>query len=110
MSATIKRYDINHNGLDCNYQPRAVMEPESLGDYVLHADHLASHAYDEAKERALFEAVTRKEWPGAPLEYKRDALPKDDPRYGEYCDPVLEGAWSGWSACAKSRAKAAGCE
>jgi len=106
MSATITRYHARRYNEDGG--PSLVPSPK--GECVLHADHLASHAYDDEKERALFEASTRKKWPGAPLEYRRDALPKDDPRYGEYCDPVLEGAWIGWSDCAKSRAKAARCE
>ncbi len=97
MSATIKRYDINQNGLDCHYQPCAVMEPASTGDYVLHADHLASHQYDEENERALFEAQRQ---PNHCIKFA-------DGSY-QYVDVDLK--WQGWQLCAKSRAKAAGGE
>lgn len=49
-------------------------------------------------ERAAFEAFVVREWPTAPLHYVRDALPKTDPRYGEYCDESLQRAWVGWQA------------
>ena len=64
---------------------------------VLHADHLASHAYDEAKERALFEAEN------SAFRLSRKGL-------GAYEVDFVEGMWFGWIACAKSRAKAAGGE
>lgn len=44
----------------------------------------------EKKRRELFEAWVVREWPTAPLHYVRDALPKTDPRYGEYCDESLQ--------------------
>ncbi|MFU7023769.1 hypothetical protein ACM75T_30150 [Pseudomonas aeruginosa] len=49
-------------------------------------------------ERAEFEAWVRRDWPGAPLRFIRDALPVDDPRYGQYCDDALQRAWVGWQA------------
>lgn len=49
-------------------------------------------------ERAEFVAWVRREWPQAPLSNVRDLLPKDDPRYGEYCDETLQRAWVGWQA------------
>lgn len=49
-------------------------------------------------ERALFEAWVRQEWPGAPLHHVRDALPVNDPRYGEYCNENIQRAWVGWQA------------
>lgn len=49
-------------------------------------------------ERADFEAWVRRDWPGAPLRYIRDALPVNDPRYGQYCDDALQRAWVGWQA------------
>jgi hypothetical protein len=52
----------------------------------------------EKKRRELFEAWVAREWPTAPLHYVRDALPKNDPRYGEYCDESLQRAWVGWNA------------
>jgi hypothetical protein len=93
MTTPIKRYLPT---CDC-------MGQSSLGDYVLHADHLASHAYDEAKERALFEAyvVSIRPFLGAPPLDSHD---------GVYPQFWLERSWKSWSACAKSRAKSAGCE
>lgn len=49
-------------------------------------------------ERAAFEAWVVREWPTAPLHHVRDALPKTDPRYGEYCGESLQRAWVGWQA------------
>ncbi len=49
-------------------------------------------------ERAEFEAWVRRDWPGAPLRFIRDALPVNDPRYGQYCDDALQRAWVGWQA------------
>lgn len=49
-------------------------------------------------EHAEFESWVRREWPQAPLSNVRDLLPKDDPRYGEYCDETLQRAWVGWQA------------
>jgi len=49
-------------------------------------------------EREAFESWVRREWPQAPLSFVRDALPKNDPRYGEYCDDFLQRAWVGWQA------------
>lgn len=62
--------------------------------YVLHADHLASHAFDEEKERALFEA-----------EHSAFRLARNG--FGVYEVDFVSGLWFGWSACAKARAKAA---
>jgi hypothetical protein len=50
------------------------------------------------EERAEFVAWVRREWPQAPLSNVRDLLPKNDPRYGEYCDETLQRAWVGWQA------------
>lgn len=52
----------------------------------------------EKKRRELFEVWVVREWPTAPLHYVRDALPTNDPRYGEYCDESLQRAWVGWNA------------
>lgn len=57
-------------------------------------------------ERALFEAWVRREWPAAPLHQVRDALPVNDPRYGDYCNEMIQRAWVGWQACAASAARA----
>jgi hypothetical protein len=91
MSATIKRYELTWLDYDI-----CEMKEESDGDYVLHADHLSSHAYDEAKERALFEAT----FSYSPLIGRK----KD----GDYRYPSVQCEWEGWIKCAKSRAKAPG--
>lgn len=71
------------------------------GDYVKYADHVASHAFDEGKERALFEgfAVNRRGGYGNLPFFvfaRRDS--------GEYLDGTAELAWEGWKACAQQRA------
>jgi hypothetical protein len=66
---------------------------------VLHTDHLASHAYDEAVERAAFEAVMLEEGFRATLEPDLD---------GVYMSKTVHAMWCGWIRCAKSRAKRAG--
>jgi hypothetical protein len=55
-------------------------------------------------ERAAFEAWVRRERPSAPLQYIRDALPENHPRYGEYVDGSLLQAWVGWQARARLNA------
>ncbi len=62
-------------------------------------------------ERAEFEAWVRRDCPGAPLRFTRDALPVDDPRYGQYCDDALQRAWVGWQArAALAQPSSANCE
>lgn len=56
-------------------------------------------------EKDEFVTWVRREWPQAPLSNVRDLLPKDDPRYGEYCDEALQRAWVGWQARAAVIAK-----
>lgn len=51
------------------------------------------------RERALFEVAAKRLFgQNAPLQYVRDALPKDDPRHGEYVLEALRCAWLGWQA------------
>jgi hypothetical protein len=88
MIAPIKRYLPT---CDC-------MGQSSLGDYVLHADHLASHAFDESKDRAAFEAAMLEEGFRTTLEPDLD---------GVYMSPTAHAMWCGWLRCAKSRAKSA---
>ena len=89
----IKRYYVD-DPMDNDYE---LIESVG-GDIVLHTDHLASHAFDEAVERAAFE-----------VEYTQPSLIKRN-KCGLYqCDSVRY-AWHGWEACAKSRAKRAGGE
>lgn len=60
--------------------------------------HTAAQCNWAKGEREKFEAWVLRERPGSPLRYVRDALPVDDPRYGEYCDDTLQCAWEGWQA------------
>jgi len=94
MSATIKRYHARRYNEDGG--PSLV--PSQKGECVLHADHLASHQYDEAKERALFEAEVD----------CRQFLGKN--KDGSYATEWVRGGWHWWQICAKARAKAAGCQ
>ena len=89
MSAEIKRYGIFIGPHGCPY-----LKHSDGGAAVLHTDHLASHAFDEAVERAAFEADQRRS--GADI--SRGKL-------GGYRTPTLQFKWLGWKACAKSRAK-----
>lgn len=90
MSASIERY---YNTADGN-----TMVDDLDGDYVLHTDHLvelkASHAYDEAVERAAFED----EYPD--LTMKRSTGDPD-----AYWSAMTQNRWTDWLRCAKSRAK-----
>ena len=67
---------------------------------VDHIPDVAKMVAEQAREieRAGFRAWVLREWPGAPLHYIRDALPENDPRYGEFCDESLQRAWVGWQA------------
>jgi hypothetical protein len=89
MSAQIKTFDC--------YEAAGYEDVEAL--YVLHADHLAAmaaaSAYDEVKERALFEAVEISE--GSDIAKDQD---------GDYMNQVVGQCWGSWKACAKARAKA----
>ncbi|QHJ79328.1 MAG: hypothetical protein [Bacteriophage sp.] len=57
-------------------------------------------AYDEAKERELFEALTEKECPGADLR----RCGKEEESYMNF---YVAERWIGWKSCAKSRARSA---
>jgi hypothetical protein len=93
MSATIKRYQPVGYDFD--------VDEDAHGNYVLHADHLASHQFDEAKERALFEAEIRSR--------VGDSMRFD--RFSDgYLGAQLQTMWLAWIMCATSRAKAAGGE
>jgi hypothetical protein len=78
-----------------------------------YTDHLASHQYDEAKERALFIAFMKEQpdYSGA-IEIALTCVYEDTGKffYEEACSGVhLEAMFAVWAACAKARAKAAGC-
>lgn len=62
---------------------------------VTERDHIASHAFDEEKERELFEASNPS--------FTTIILCKDDD--GSYMHHPVQQRWIGWIACAKSRAE-----
>jgi hypothetical protein len=98
MSAPIKQFRLcADDEAEADIGKGFMCESDDGGDYVLHADHLASHAYDEAKERAAFEAQLQ---PSHCIKFAD----------GSYQYAYFSTLWHGWLACAKSRAKAAGCE
>lgn len=77
------------------------------GFYVLHEDHVASHAYDESKERELFISEFKLE---GKIYYDKNTkqwLPASDTIKGFQMAERTLGCWIGWSACAKSRARSA---
>lgn len=61
--------------------------------FVRLEDHVASHAFDEEKERALFEDE---------MVCRGYSVQKFDS--GDYINHSTRNEWSGWLACAKSRA------
>ena len=77
--------------------------PHANGEYVKYADHIASHAYDEDKERELFEAYAL-EILGPYFMKPQDCLTRSGGTY-TYGQPAT--AWCAWQACAKSRAQSA---
>lgn len=110
MSAQIKRFIVPDA---YRTHPVKIIEDGFTATVVLHTDHLAAiaaaSAYDEEKERGLFEA-----------EYKVGAsYVRYDTNTRQYVTDwpsreTLDLAWranillEGWLACAKARAKAAG--
>lgn len=68
---------------------------EIYKDMVSAAPALKITAYDEAKERELFESQ------------KFDKVPAYRKPNGEYKDFMDEEQWEGWKSCAKSRARSA---
>ena len=90
----IRRFDVTEDRV-CEYEVYGDMVQDSSGAYVLFEDYHASHAYDEAKERELFESQ------------KFDKVPAYRKPNGEYKDFMDEEQWEGWKSCAKSRARSA---
>ncbi len=90
---SIERFDYEMQGM--------VSSPD--GEYVDYKDHIASHAYDEAKERELFEAFAL-EILGPYFMRPQDCLTRSGGTY-TYGQPAT--AWCAWQACAKSRARSA---
>lgn len=60
-------------------------------------------SYDEAKERELFESFAIKDAEECGLEPDGMSLNSE----GYYLNENVQCAWSGWKACAKSRARSA---
>lgn len=94
MSAQIKRY-----------QMWEASHALALDDVVvLHSDHLAAmaaaSAFDEAKERGLFEAAMREI-------HKGDLRNLESWHVGGYYVHHIQEMWEIWKACAKARAKTA---
>lgn len=87
----IKRYEVRggRSGLE-----EAGCPAKTDRQVVLLSDHIASHAYDEAKERELFA-----KWKAYPI----PPLNSD----GQFDKEYLQREWSSWKACAKSRARSA---
>lgn len=69
---------------------------------VLLSDHIASHAYDETKERELFEVRIQRIAVESGYQFLSFLLPRDDA--GKYLTTWVDMAWLGWSEGAKSRA------
>jgi len=67
------------------------------GFYVLHEDHVASHAYDEAKERELFANAMHEMGRCSSVSGVLD----DGGLY------YFKSEWEIWQACAKSRSRSA---
>ena len=99
MSAQIKRFIVPDS---YRTHPVKIIADGFTATVVLHADHLAAmaaaSAYDEEKERALFEAAMTAE--GFDVHLEPDFA-------GVYIGPVVHTMWQGWKRCAKARAKAA---
>ena len=76
---------------------------EDDGDIVSYKQHLESHAYDEAKERELFEAYAKTVNDKVNLKIYTAA---EGYIYvcGNYKDVSVQTSWLTWLACAKSRA------
>jgi len=70
------------------------------GDHVNFDDHVASHAFDEAKERELFEAAAIADAEEQGIEPDGMIVGED----GDYVNSNVQIAWWGWKSCAKSRA------
>lgn len=102
---TIRRFDVTEDRV-CEYEVYGDMVQDSSGAYVLFEDYHASHAYDEAKERELFEAAFKK--PDT-----ADFVNGEYRYMGELDKPDLMlflgfvNSWFGWLACAKSGARSA---
>ena len=75
------------------------------GLYVLHEDHVASHAYDEAKEREMFEAFWSENMNLLEMDLHRHIYPMNSG--WSYACHETNRSWMTWQACAKSHARSA---
>ena len=75
---------------------------ETVPDNVVHALiglRIALARPDAAQdEREAFESWAKSTPHGSQLRYVRDALPTNDPRYGEYVSEALRLSWEAWQA------------
>lgn len=79
---------------------------EDDGDLVSYKQYLESHAYDEAKERDLFELQITKIAKEKNYHFMKNLLNRHA-FDGSYLVTWVDMAWLGWSECAKSRARSA---
>jgi hypothetical protein len=108
VSAQIKRYKV----VTTEYARLFVNNLPPSGDYVSLTDHLASmaaaSAYDEEKERRLFEV----EMVFAGVDCTRRVFGEEAEDQGlidgDYYGLEARTGWHYWKACAKARAKAGG--
>lgn len=71
---------------------------EAAWQALLRFSNLPAAYAAEEPERTRYETWVKGEWPTAPLKFIRDALPPNDPRYGQYVDSSLQNSWVGWQA------------
>ena len=71
---------------------------EAAWQALLRFSNLPAAYAAEEPERTRYETWVKGEWPTAPLKFIRDALPPNDPRYGQYVDSSLQSSWVGWQA------------
>lgn len=89
----IKRYEVRGGRLGLE---EAGGPAKTDRQVVLLSDHIASHAYDEAKERELFTAFAMEHFLNV---HKLENV--------DYFYTETRIAWAAWKACAKSRARSA---
>ena len=78
---------------------------EDDGDLVSYKQYLESHAYDEAKERELFESFWSENMNLVEMDLHRHIYPMNSG--WSYACHETNRAWMTWQACAKSRARSA---
>lgn len=102
---SIHRYDINldpDNRCDCGGSFATEEAPDSRGDYVRYADHVASHAFDTEVERARFEVTYSTDCDGNIKYHPGVGYYWDDVKYRDFAERK-QTAWYYWKQCAQSR-------